>query len=433
MIEFRDDAKWAAAQDAADPLTKLRAEFLIPRGPGGSDALYFCGHSLGLQPRRAREYVNEELDDWARLGVEGHFAGRHPWMPYHELLTASTARLVGARAHEVVVMNTLSVNLHLMMISFYRPTPARHRVLIEGGAFPSDQYAVDSQVRLHGFDPKEAVLEARPREGESALRLDDLLELIEREGDTIALVMLGTPNYLTGQALERRTLVKAAHAKGCKIGFDLAHGAGNLLVALHDEGPDFAVWCNYKYLNAGPGGLGGAFVHERWARDASLPRLAGWWGHDKESRFGMPRAFAPIAGAEGWQLSNPPILQMAALRASMELFDQAGIASLRERGDRLTGYLEFLLDSLASQPSRAPFELLTPRTSKERGSMLTLRVSPSARGGAGELVEFLAGQGALVDLRPPDIVRITPAPLYSSMAEVHALANLLRQFWSAHG
>lgn len=433
MIDFRDDAAWARAQDAADPLSPLRAEFLLPRAPDGSTGLYFCGHSLGAQPRRARDYILEELDDWARLGVEGHFAGRHPWMPYHELLRASTARLVGARESEVVVMNTLTVNLHLLLISFYRPTPARHRVLIEAGAFPSDQYAIDSQVRLHGFEPREAVLEARPRAGESTLRQDDLLELLEREGESIALVMLGTPNYLTGQALERATLVRAARARGCAIGFDLAHGAGNLAPALHDEGPDFAVWCNYKYLNAGPGGLGGAFVHERWARDRSLPRLTGWWGQDKETRFAMPRDFTPIPGAEGWQLSNPPIFQLASLRASMELFERAGIGALRARGDRLTGYLQFLLESISRDAQilgHQPFQLVTPAHAGERGSMLTLRITPSPRGGAKELVEQLAARGALVDLRVPDIVRITPAPLYNSMSEVHALSQLLREFWS---
>jgi kynureninase len=425
VTDFQDDAAWAIAQDRADPLWALRSEFALPLAPDGSEGLYFCGHSLGAMPRRARDYVNEELDDWARLGVEGHFAGKHPWMPYHQLLTDSTARLVGALPSEVVVMNTLTVNLHLMMLSFYRPSPKRHRILIEGGAFPSDQYAVDSQVRLHGYDPREAVLEASPRAGESVLQLEDLLALIERDGESIALVLLGVPNYLTGQALDRRALVRAAHGKGCQIGFDLAHGTGNLLVALHDEGPDFAVWCNYKYLNAGPGGLGGAFVHQRWENAPGLPRLAGWWGHDQESRFAMGRGFVPTPGAQGWQLSNPPIFQLAALRASMELFDRAGIANLRARGDRLTGYLEFLLEK-----TRGPFELVTPRHANERGSMLTLRVKPSPRGGAKELVEFLGARGTLVDLRNPDLVRITPAPLYNSMADVQSLGKLLQEFWS---
>ncbi len=383
-MTFEDSLAWARAQDAADELAPLRGEFLFPE----SGPLYFAGHSLGLQPRRAREYVLQELDDWARFGVEGHFAARHPWVSYHELLTASTARLVGALPHEVVVMNTLSVNLHLMMVSFYRPRPGKHRLLIEKGAFPSDQYAVASQARFHGFP--DAVLES-----------DDPLRDLE-ERDDIALALIGNVNYLTGRACDMRSMVRAAHAKGAQIGFDLAHGAGNLVLSLHEDGPDFAAWCNYKYLNAGPGGLGGVFVHERHA-GASLPRFEGWWGHDKARRFEMGPRFSAIRGAEAWQLSNPPILQLAALRASMELFDRAGMPALRRKGDRLTGYLEWLL-------RRSGVPVLTP---PERGSMLTVRFPK-----AGLELELAKG-GAVVDLRPPDIVRITPAPLYNSYEDVH--------------
>jgi kynureninase len=423
---FKDDREWARAQDAADPLSALRSEFLIPRAPAGGDALYFAGHSLGLQPRRVRELIGVELDDWARLGVEGHFAGRNPWMGYHELLTASTARLVGALPQEVVVMNTLTVNLHLMMASFYRPTRERFRILVEAGAFPSDQYAVASQARWHGLDPKAAILELRPRPGESLLRMEDVAGTIEEHGRELALVMLGIPNYLTGQALDRRELVRLARAQGCAVGFDLAHGAGNLRLQLHDEAPDFAVWCNYKYLNAGPGGLGGAFVHQQHARNPALPRLAGWWGHDKATRFQMGPEFVPIEGAEGWQLSNPPIFQLAALRASMELYDRAGMEALRARGDRLTGYLEWLLDQLPSGAAT----LLTPRDPARRGSMLTLRISRGARGGAKELVESLAGAGALADLRNPDIVRLAPSPLYGSLEDVQRVGGLVRAFFA---
>ena len=383
-MTFEDSLAWARAQDAADELAPLRGEFLFPE----SGPLYFAGHSLGLQPRRAREYVLQELDDWARFGVEGHFAARNPWVSYHELLTASTARLVGALPHEVVVMNTLSVNLHLMMVSFYRPRPGKHRLLIEKGAFPSDQYAVASQARFHGFP--DAVLES-----------DEPLRDLE-ERDDIALALIGNVNYLTGRACDMRSMVRAAHAKGAQIGFDLAHGAGNLVLSLHEDGPDFAAWCNYKYLNAGPGGLGGVFVHERHAA-ASLPRFEGWWGHDKAHRFEMGPRFSAIRGAEAWQLSNPPILQLAALRASMELFDRAGMPALRRKGDRLTGYLEWLL-------RRRGVPVLTP---PERGSMLTVRFPK-----AGLELELAKG-GAVVDLRPPDIVRITPAPLYNSFEDVH--------------
>ena len=413
MTGYLDDEAWARAQDADDPLNGLRSEFLFP---GGADRLYFAGHSLGLQPRRARACVEQELDDWARLGVEGHFAGRNPWLAYHELLTASTARLLGALPGEVVVMNTLSVNLHLMMVSFYRPTAGRHRILIEAQAFPSDRYAVDSQARFHGFDPAEAVIEAASGA--------ELLQKIEAEGDSIALVLVGGVNYLSGEAFDLEAIVQAGRARGCVVGFDLAHAAGNLALRLHDDGADFAVWCNYKYLNAGPGGLGGCFVHQRHAT-AALPRFAGWWGHDKATRFEMGPAFRPIPGAEGWQLSNPPILPLAVLRASMELFDRAGIEALRAKSVRLTGYLEWLIDRLPE----GCCTLLTPREPARRGAMLTLRV----RRGAQALIAWLAAQGALCDYRPPDIVRIAPAPLYCGFADVQRLGRLLRAFWSANG
>jgi kynureninase len=393
---FEDSPGWAQARDAADPLAPLRREFLFPE----TSPLYFAGHSLGLQPRRAREYVLEALDDWARLGVEGHFAARHPWVGYHELLSASTARIAGALPHEVVVMNTLSVNLHLMMVSFYRPRKGKERLLIERNAFPSDQYAAASQARFHGFP--DAVLESD----------DPLRDLSERSD--IALALIGSVNYLTGRAYDLPALVRAARAKDALIGFDLAHGAGNLLLRLHDDGPDFAAWCNYKYLNGGPGGLGGVFVHERHAASA-LPRFEGWWGHDKAQRFQMAARFSPIPGAEGWQISNPPILQLAALRASMELFDRATMPALRRKGDQLTGYLEFLLRARG-------VEVLTPR---ERGSMLTVRFRKPG------MVAELARRGAAVDLRPPDIVRITPAPLYNSFEDVRRLCALIGELQDA--
>ena len=387
---FEDSREWTRAQDAADPLAPLRQEFLFPT----SCPLYFAGHSLGLQPRRAREYVLQELDDWARLGVEGHFAAPNPWVGYHELLTASTARLVGALPHEVVVMNTLTVNLHLLLVSFYQPRPGKHRLLMERGAFPSDRYAAVSHARFRGFP--DAVLES-----------EDPLRDLSQRGD-VALALIGNVNYVSGRAWDMRALVRAAHASGARIGFDLAHGAGNLLLTLHEDGADFAAWCNYKYLNAGPGGLGGVFIHERHA-DAALPRFEGWWGHDKARRFEMGPSFSAIRGAEAWQLSNPPILPLAALRASMELFDQAGMPALRRKGDRLTGYLEWLLRRLG-------IEVLTP---SQRGSMLTVRFRKPG------LVPELAKRGAPVDLRPPDIVRITPAPLYTSFEDVRRLCALI--------
>ena len=387
---FEDSPEFARGQDAADELAPLRGAFHFPENA----LLYFAGHSLGLMPRRAREHVLQELDDWARFGVEGHFAARNPWVSYHELLTASTARLVGALPHEVVVMNTLSVNLHLMMVSFYRPRAGKDKILVEAGAFPSDRYAVASQARYHG------------REGAVIESEDPLAELSRR--DDVALALIGNVNYLSGRAYDMPALVRAAHAQEAFIGCDLAHGAGNLVLRLHDDGPDFAAWCNYKYLNAGPGGLGGVFVHERHAA-TELPRFEGWWGHDKARRFEMGPRFSPIRGAEGWQLSNPPILQLAALRASMELFDQATMPALRRKGDRLTAYLEFIL-------RRRGAEILTP---PERGSMLTVRFRKPG------MVEELARRGVVVDVRPPDIVRITPAPLYNSFSDLQRLGELL--------
>jgi kynureninase len=417
-VQFAEEARQF---DAADPLAPLRAEFLRPVAQDGKPILHFAGHSLGLQPRQVRESVLEVLDDWANLGVEGHFAAKRPWLSYHELLTESTARLVGALPQEVVVMNTLSVNVHLMMVSFYRPTAKRFRILIEGGAFPSDRYAVASQAQFHGFDPALAVQELTPRPGEATLRDEDILATIARDGEHIALILLGNCNYLTGQAFDMAAITRAGHAQGCHVGFDLAHGAGNLVLNLHDDGPDFAVWCNYKYLNAGPGGLGGAFVHERHLNRDDIPRFSGWWGHDKASRFDMGPHFKGIPTAEAWQLSNPPILALAALRASMALFDAAGMPALRQKAAWLT---DFLHRQLVALPLGV-LEVLTPPESQRRGTMLTLRVA----GKAAELVSYLQEHGAEVDLRRPDIVRIAPVPLYTSARDVAELGVLLRAFW----
>jgi kynureninase len=417
-MTFEDSEAFARGLDAADLLKRFRDAFLLPLGPDGKPCVYLAGNSLGLQPRKARLYVEEALDAWAKLGVEGHVQGRAPWLPYHELLSTSTARLVGAEPSEVVVMNTLTVNLHLLMVSFYRPTRERFRVLIEAGAFPSDRYAVASQVRLHGFTPDEAMVEVAPRAGEDTLRPADLLAAIEHQGPRLALVLLGNVNYLTGQAFDVAAVTRAGHAVGARVGFDLAHGAGNLRFRLHDDGPDFAVWCSYKYLNGGPGSLGGVFVHTRHALDRSLPRLEGWWGHDKTTRFEMPPDFHSLPGAEGWQLSNPPILQLAALRASMELFAEAGISALVEKRERLTSYLAFLLAGLP--PGAA--ELITPSDPKQRGAQLSLRVRPDARG----LVQRLAQTGMVVDFRAPDIVRAAPVPLYNSFTDVWRFARALR-------
>ena len=414
----------ARTLDKNDDLARFRQQFIFPKTEVEAGCIYLAGNSLGLQPVSARRYIDEELDDWARLGVEGHFEARHPWLPYHENLTAMTARLVGAKLSEVVVMNTLTVNLHLMMVSFYRPTPSRNKILIEYGAFPSDKYAVDSQASCRGYNPAQTVVEQKPRPGESTLRTEDILETIERYGDSIALILFGQVNYLTGQAFDIPAITRAAHAKGCMVGFNLAHGAGNLLLRLHDWDVDFAVWCGYKYLNAGPGALAGCFVHERYGKRQDVPRFAGWWGHDKETRFKMGPHFVPIPGAEGWQLSNPPIFQMAALRASMELFEAATMPALREKSKKLTSYLEYLLNSIPDNYITS----ITPANPEARGCQLSCVV----KGNPKELLAHLKKAGAICDFREPDIIRVAPAPLYNNFMDVFRFYKLLSDYAAGH-
>lgn len=411
--DFQAGEDFAVAMDARDPLAHFRERFYLPKTKTGDDCIYLCGHSLGLQSKTARAYLDQELRDWAQLGVEGHFHAKNPWMPYHRLLTRQTAELVGAEPAEVVVMNSLTVNLHLMMASFYRPTRDRHKVVVECGAFPSDQYAVSSQIRFHHFAPALSLLELRPREGESCLRDDDIESLIEREGDSIALILLGGVNYATGQAFDMEGITKAGQRKGCVVGFDLAHAVGNVKLRLHDWGPDFAVWCSYKYLNGGPGCVAGCFVHERHARAWELPRFAGWWGHNEESRFEMGPDFHPMMGAEGWQLSNPPILALAPLRASMEIFSEAGMERLRTKSMSLTGYMEFLLGQHAS--SKLKFSIVTPREQDRRGAQLSIRLPRAGR----ELCERLAAAGVIGDWREPDTFRVAAVPLYNSYQDVY--------------
>jgi kynureninase len=414
-IAFETTKEFAAEQTARDPLVAFRERFHIPPMPNGSDCVYLCGHSLGLQPTSTREYVEQELEDWAGLGVDAHFQARNPWMPYHEILTDSLSRLVGALPIEVVAMNSLTVNLHLMMVSFYRPAAKRNKILIEANAFPSDQYAVKSQIQYHGYHPAEALIEVKPRAGETWIRTEDIEELIAQEGDKIALLMLGGVNYYSGQAFDFRRITDAGHAKGCVVGFDLAHAAGNLPLKLHDWDIDFAVWCSYKYLNAGPGAIAGCFVHQRHARDSQLPRFSGWWGHDKGNRFRMPPDFEAISGAEGWQLSNPSILSAAALRASLEIFDEATMQRLRAKSELLTGYLEFLLQ----QTSSKAFSIITPQDGAHRGAQLSLRVRENGR----EVCDTLAKKGIICDWREPDILRVAPVPLYNTFSDVHTFAE----------
>lgn len=407
---------YALAQDAADPLRGLRERFLIPQHDG-ADQAYFVGNSLGLQPRGARAHIEEVLDKWAHEAVEGHFTGQAQWMPYHELVREPLARLVGAKPLEVVAMNTLTVNLHLMMVSFYRPTRERPAILIEAGAFPSDRYATASQVSFHGFDPAVDLIELQPDQADGTTSMEAIERAIAEHGPRLALVLWPGVQYRTGQAFDLKRIAALAHAQGAMCGFDLAHAVGNLELDLHDSDADFAVWCHYKYLNSGPGAVAGCFVHERHAHD-DVPRFAGWWGHDQSTRFRMGPQFVPTPGADGWQLSNPPILGMAPLRASLELFDEAGMPALRAKSVKLTGYLETLI----RQRLEGTLQVVTPADPAQRGCQLSLRVI-AGRGLTGRdagraLFDHLATQGVLGDWREPDVIRISPAPLYNTHADV---------------
>ena len=437
MSEFESSQEFAARLDASDPLRGFRERFHVPVGAEGNELVYFTGNSLGLQPKTAREYILEELEDWASLGVEGHINARHPWLPYHEFVTEPMARVVGALPIETVAMNSLTVNLHLLMVSFFRPTTSRGKILIEKGAFPSDQYAVESQLQFHAGSsrvqspefswplsekqhPKTSpnLIELAPREGETTLRTEDILETIDLYGDSIALILLGGVNYYTGQAFDMKAITEAGHRKGCIVGFDCAHAAGNLELKLHDWNVDFAAWCSYKYLNAGPGGIAGIFVHERHARSFDLPRFAGWWGHDKATRFQMGPEFVPLPGAEGWQVSNPPIFQLAALRASLEIFDDVGMRDLRMKSELLTGYLEFLIDKIGDDR----ISLITPSDPAQRGCQLSIRARDADKG----LFIRISSAGVVADWREPDVIRAAPAPLYNSFTDVFRFASILR-------
>lgn len=413
----RLDEEAALEMDAADPLARFRDRFEVPAGDDGRPLVYFCGHSLGLMPKSARALVARELDDWGRMGVAGHFEATNPWYAYHELFRESGARLVGALPGEVVMMNSLTVNLHLMMATFYRPAGGRHAILIEADAFPSDRYVVISQIRHHGLDPETSLIVARPRPGESIHRIEDLERLIEERGGEIALILLPGVQYLTGQVFEIERLSAAARRRGCLIGFDLAHAAGNLVLRLHDWRVDFAVWCSYKYLNAGPGAVGGCFVHQSHGDDPTLPRLAGWWGNEPETRFAMRPEFEPRRGADGWQVSNPPILSMAPLLASLAIFDEAGLDDLRVKSERLTDYLLFLIDARGSRR----VEVITPRDPARRGCQVSLRVRHAPR----DLAAALSSAGVVCDFREPDVIRVSTAPLYNRFHDVWRFAQIL--------
>ncbi|MWW26478.1 kynureninase [Algibacter lectus] len=418
MSEFKTGLEFAKQQDQNDILKSYRDAFYLPKNKNGEPLIYMTGNSLGLQPKATKQYINQELEDWANLGVEGHFEAKTPWLPYHEFLTESMAHVVGAKPIEVIVMNTLTANLHFMMVSFYKPTKKRYKILIESDAFPSDKYAVESQLRHHGYDDKEGVVLWKPREGEELLNYDDLEAILEAQGDEIALIMLGGINYYTGQFFDLKRIATLGHKYGCNVGFDCAHGAGNVQLNLHDSGADFAVWCTYKYLNAGPGSLAGCFVHERHAHNRELNRFTGWWSHNKKTRFNMRGEFDQLPGAEGWQLSNPPILSMAAIKASLDMFQEVGIEKLTAKSKKLTGYFEFLLNDL----SEDAIKIITPTNPDERGCQLSIQVKNANK----TLHNKLTEAGVISDWREPDVIRCAPVPLYNSFEDVYQLVEKLK-------
>ncbi len=416
---FQNTLAYAQEQDAEDPLKSYRNKFHIPKDKNGNEWIYFCGNSLGLQPKVTQEYIQQELNDWANLGVEGHFDAKNPWMPYHEFLTENMAKIVGAKSIEVVIMNTLTTNLHLLMVSFYQPTKTKYKIVIESDAFPSDRYAVESQLKFHGFDPKEGLLEWKPRDGEELLHMEDLEAILEAEGDEIALLMIGGVNYYTGQYFDIKKIAELGHAKGAMVGIDLAHGAGNIQPNLHDSGVDFAAWCTYKYLNAGPGSLAGLFVHEKHAHNKELNRFTGWWGHDKETRFNMRHEFNPIPGAESWQLSNPPILSMAAIKASLDMFNEVGMDALREKSLKLTAYFEYLINEIGTDH----IKIITPSNPEERGCQLSIQVKNADK----SLHQKLMDKHIISDWREPDVIRCAPVPLYNTYEDVYRMVDELKK------
>ena len=416
-MTYQNSLDYAKQLDQEDPISYLRNQFHIPRDKHGKEWLYFTGNSLGLQPKITSKYIEQELDDWANFGVEGHFEAKNPWLSYHELLTDTMAKVVGAKPVEVVVMNTLTTNLHLLMVSFYQPSKTKYKIIIESDAFPSDRYAVQSQLSFHGFDPEEALIEWKPKEGKQLLELEDLKSILDSQGDEVALLLIGGVNYYTGQYLDIKKIAELGHAKKCMVGIDLAHGAGNIQPNLHDSSIDFAAWCTYKYLNSGPGSLSGLFVHEKHAQRKDLPRFAGWWNHNKETRFNMRQPFDVMEGAEGWQLSNPPILSMAAIKASLDIFEKVGMDALVKKSKKLTGFFEYLVNEIASDT----IKIITPTNPNERGCQLSLQVKNADK----NLHKKLTENNIITDWREPDVIRCAPVPMYTSFEDVYHMVTIL--------
>lgn len=419
-MDFQNNLDFAKRLDDKDPLKHFREMFYIPI-MYGKECIYFTGNSLGLQPKRTQDYVVDELEDWASLGVEGHFHARNPWMPYHEIFPRQLSKIVGCKETEVVVMNQLTVNLHLLMVTFYRPTKQRYKIICEAKAFPSDQYAFETQAKYHGFNPTDAVIEVSPREGEYTLRTEDIVSIIKQHGDSVAVVLFGGVNYYTGQLFDMNTITDAVHAVGAYAGFDLAHAAGNVELHLHDWNIDFACWCSYKYLNSGPGGVAGVYINEKHAANKDLPRFAGWWGYKKETRFKMEKGFEAIPTAEGWQLSNAPILSMAAHKAALDIFDEAGIDRLHEKRRLLAGYLHYILNDINSNQTEKIIEVITPVNENERGCQVSMLMLKRGR----EIFDELTKQGVIADWREPNVIRVAPVPSYNSFEDVWRFGNII--------
>jgi kynureninase len=415
-MNFKKSLAFAQELDKNDPLANYRNQFYFPQHEG-KDCIYLCGNSLGLQPKTVEKYVQQELNDWKKLGVEGHFNGTNPWLHYHHFLADQTARLVGASKEEVVVMNTLSVNLNLLMVSFYQPSKTRFKIMMEADAFPSDHYAVQQQAKFHGFDPKDAIIQLYPRKGEHTLRTEDILASIDEHKDSLALVMLGGVNYYTGQFFKLKEITDAGHKAGAMVGFDLAHAAGNVKLTLHDWGVDFATWCTYKYLNSGPGGVSGVFIHEKHHKNKDIPRFAGWWGHDEKTRFKMDKQFVPMESAAAWQMSNAQILPMAVHWASLEIFDEVGMDKLKVKSDKLTAFLEYLI-----LQNDFGFQIITPSNPDERGCQLSLLTGADGKA----LFKKLQDNGVILDWREPNVIRIAPVPLYNSFEDVWRFVEILK-------
>lgn len=424
-MNYAFNEAFAKKADQQDPLKEYRNKFIFPQH-NGTNTVYFTGNSLGLQPISAKDALMQELEDWGKYGVEGHFHAKNPWFSYHEMFAAPLAKLVGANESEVVAMNGLTANLHFLMVSFYQPTRTRYKILCEGKAFPSDQYALESQVRHHGLNPSEALVELFPREGEHTIRTEDVLSKINELGDELALIMIGGVNYYTGQLWDMKTITKAGHDAGALVGWDLAHGVGNVKLELHDWEVDFAAWCSYKYMNSGPGSVSGIYVHEKHCQNKELNRFAGWWGHDKETRFLMEKGFNPIPTAESWQLSNAPVLAMAVHKASLDIFDEVGLDALRQKSEQLTGYLEFVIDTISAKHDNVNFEIITPRDKTQRGCQLSIL----AHGQGKEMFDFITEHGVIADWREPNVIRIAPVPLYNNFEDVYRFGNILENYLS---